>query len=166
MQSDWIVTTQFGMGGLSPSVAQRIDALPETGAVTALRYFDAKVDGSTTSASAVDPAHGRARTSSSTCAPASIADLGAHERRGAGRRRAKSKNLHVGDTVTMFFPETGDQQLTVVAVYGTKEPLGDYVISTQTFDANVATHVDNDVVVSQRAGCLEGSRLARPSSGC
>src|SRR4029078_9816293 len=28
MKSDWIVRTQFGMGGLSPSVAQRIDALP------------------------------------------------------------------------------------------------------------------------------------------
>src|SRR5262249_57342167 len=55
MKSDWIVTTQYGMGGLSPSVTERIDALPETGAVMALRYFDAKVDGSTTQASAVDP---------------------------------------------------------------------------------------------------------------
>ena len=41
MKSDWIVDTQFGMGGLSPAVTQRIDALPETGAVTALRFVDA-----------------------------------------------------------------------------------------------------------------------------
>jgi len=52
----------------------------------------------------------------------------------------------------MSFPETGDQQLKVVAVYGIKEPLGDYAISTQTFDANIATHVDNDVVVSAAPG--------------
>ena len=35
MRADWIVETQFGMGGMSPDVTQRIDALPETGAVTA-----------------------------------------------------------------------------------------------------------------------------------
>jgi putative ABC transport system permease protein len=150
MKSDWIVTTQFGMGGLSPSVTQRIDALPETGAVTALRYFDAKVDDGTTSASAVDP--GRVEQSVELDVRAgSIAQLGTHEV-AVQADTAKSKKLHVGDTVTMFFPETGNQRLTVVAVYGTREPLGDYAISMQAFDANIATHVDNDVVVTSAPG--------------
>jgi putative ABC transport system permease protein len=150
MKSDWIVTTQFGMGGLSPSVAQRIDALPETAAVTALRYFDAKVDDATTSASAIDPA----RVDQSVgldVRSGSIAELGAQEV-AVQAEVAKSKNLHVGDTVTMSFPETGDQPLTVVAVYGTKEPIGNYAISMQAFDANMATHVDNDVVVTSAPG--------------
>jgi putative ABC transport system permease protein len=150
MKSDWIVTTQFGMGGLSPSVTQRIDDLPETGAVTALRFFDAKVGGETTEASAIDPTRVE-QSVELALREGSIADLDAH---GVAVQAdtAKSKNLHVGDTVTMFFPETGDQQLTVVAVYGTKEPLGAYAISTHTFDANIAMHVDNDVVVSTAPG--------------
>src|SRR5262249_48332018 len=81
----------------------------------------------------------------------SVAKLGAHEV-AVQADVAKKKNLHLGDTVTMFFPETGNQAFTVVAVYGTKEPIGDYAISTQAFDANMATHVDNDVVVSSAPG--------------
>ena len=150
MRSDWIVTTQFGMGGLSPSVTERIDALPETGAVTALRLFDAKVGGSTSSASAVDPAR-VAQSVELDLRAGRITDLGAHEV-AVQADTAKAKNLHVGDTLTMFFPETGDQQLKVVAVYGTKEPLGDYVISMQAFDANIATHVDDYIVVSAAPG--------------
>jgi len=150
MRTDWIVSTQFGMGGLNPSVAQRIDLLPETGAVTALRYFDAKVGDASEQASAVDPAK-IGQSVELDLREGRITDLGTN---GVAVQAdtAKSKNLHVGDTITMFFPETGDQQLTVVAVYGTKEPMGDFVISTQTFDANITTHVDNDIVVSAAPG--------------
>ncbi len=77
--------------------------------------------------------------------------MGAHEV-AVQAETAKTKKLHLGDTVTMFFPETGNQRLTVVAVYGTKEPLGDYAISMQAFDANIAMHVDNDIVVSTAPG--------------
>ena len=38
----------------------------------------------------------------------------------------------------MTFAETGAQQFTVAAIYGTKDPLGGYAISLQAFDANVA----------------------------
>ena len=65
---------------------------------------------------------------------------------------AKAQNLHVGDTVEMFFAETGKQRLHVAAVYGTKEPLGSYMLSTAAYDANVATHVDNDVLVANAPG--------------
>jgi putative ABC transport system permease protein len=146
MKSDWIVTTQFGMGGLSPSVAQRIDALPQTGAVTALRYFDAKVGNTTTQASAIDPTRVE-RSVRLDVRTGSIGALGSHDV-AVRAEVAKKKNLHLGDTVTMFFPETGYQPFRVVATYGTKEPIGDYAISLPAFDANVATHVDNDIAVS------------------
>ena len=150
MRTDWIVTTQFGMGGLSPSVTERIDALPETGAVMALRYFDAKVDGSTTRASAVDPT--RVEQSMALDLRAGrVAGLGQHDI-AVQAETAKSKKLHIGDTVSVVFPETGNQSFTVAAIYGIKEPLGDYAISTAAFDANMATHVDNDVVVSAAPG--------------
>jgi putative ABC transport system permease protein len=150
VKSDWIVTTQFGIGGLSPSVAQRIGALPETGTVTALRYFDAKVDNATTQASAIDPAQVE-RSLRLDVRAGSIGALGSH---GVAVRAAvaKKKNLHLGDTVTMFFPETGNRPFRVVATYGTQQPIGDYAISLQAFDANVATHVDNDILVSAAPG--------------
>jgi len=150
IKSDWIVTTQFGIGGLSPSVAQRIDALPQTGAVTVLRYFDAKVDNATTQPSAIDPARVE-RTLRLDVRTGSIGALGSHDV-AVRAEVAKKKNLHLGDTVTMFFPETGDQPFRVVATYGTKQPLGDYAISLPAFDANVATHVDNAILVSAAPG--------------
>jgi putative ABC transport system permease protein len=150
MKTDWIVTTQLGMGGLSPSVAQRIAALPETIGVTTLRYFDAKVGATTTSASAIDPARVE-RSVRLDVRSGSITGLGA-DGVAVQAEVAKKKGRHLGDTVTMFFPETGNQRFRVVAVYGTKEPIGDYAISLQAFDANMATHVDNDVVVSAAPG--------------
>jgi putative ABC transport system permease protein len=150
MRGEFIVTTQFGMGGLSPDVADAIDELDETGEVTPLRYFDAVVGEATTAASAVDPETVEGGVDLDIRS-GSIADLGIG---GVAVRDdvAASDGIMIGDTVTMFFPETGDQQLTVVATYGTREPLGDYVISTATFDANIPTHVDNDIVVSPADG--------------
>ncbi len=150
MKSDWIVTTQFGMGGLSPAAAQRIDALPETGATATLRLFDVKVADQATSASAVDPV----RIDQSVALDVRdgrVADLGTN---GVAVQAdtAKSKHLRIGDTVHLFFPETGDQQFTVVAVYGTKDPLGEYMISTQAYDANVAMHIDDYITVSDAPG--------------
>jgi putative ABC transport system permease protein len=150
IKSDWIVTTQFGMGGLSPSVAQRIDALPETGTVTTLRYVDAKVDNATTQASAIDPATVE-RTLRLDVRTGSIGALGSHDV-AVRAQVAKKKNLHLGDTVTMFFPETGDQPFRVVATYGAQQPLGDYAISLKAFDANVATRIDSDILVSGAPG--------------
>jgi putative ABC transport system permease protein len=150
IKSDWIITTQFGMSGLSPSVAQRIDALPETGSVTTLRFFDAKVGNATTQASAVDPAR-VARSIRLDVRTGSIGALGSHDI-AVQANVAKKKHLHLGNTVTMFFPETGNQSFRVVATYGTREPLGDYAISLEAFDANVATHVDNDIFVSAAPG--------------
>ena len=153
MRSDFIVTTQFGMGGLSPDVARRIDELPETGAVTALRYFDTQVAGAAASASAVDPQRVEASVELDV-REGRITDLGTT---GVAVRRevAEERGLGVGDSVTLHFAETGEQRFAVVAVYGTKEPLGDYVVSHQTFDANMAVHVDNDIVVSSADGVAD-----------
>jgi putative ABC transport system permease protein len=118
--------------------------------VTALRYFDAKVDNATTQASAIDPAHVE-RSVRLDVRTGSIGVLGSHDV-AVRAAVAKKKNLHLGDTVTMFFPETGAQPFRVVATYGTNQPIGDYAISLQAFDANVATHVDNAILVSAAPG--------------
>ncbi|HRI10798.1 MAG TPA: hypothetical protein PKW35_23425, partial [Nannocystaceae bacterium] len=56
MRGDWFVETTFGQGGLAPSVGESIASLPEVGAMSALRYSAAIVDGAAADVSAFDPA--------------------------------------------------------------------------------------------------------------
>jgi putative ABC transport system permease protein len=150
MKGDSIVRTQAGMGGLDPSVAARIAALPEVAAVTPLRYTNASVGGSTKDVTAIDPAH-MAETVEANVARGSFADLGL-DGVAVQAREAESKHLRLGDTVTLDFPETGARPLRVVAVYDTQEPLGKYAISLATYDANVTPRVDSDIVVANAPG--------------
>ncbi len=150
MKGDYIVRTQFGMGGVSPDVASRIDALPETNAVTSLRYLSVETDGVVKDVTAFDPATVE-HTVYTDVRRGSMEQVGLHEV-AVQRDEAKRRGLRIGDTVALTFPETGPQDFRVAAVYGTKEPMGAYAISTAAFDANVATRVDNHVVVSVAPG--------------
>src|SRR5262245_29260485 len=146
MKGNYIVRTQFGMGGMSTDVAQRIDALPETSAVTPLRYASAKSNGATKDVTGLDPATVE-QTVYTDVQQGSLEHLGLHDV-GVLDKEAENRGLAIGDTVTLDFPETGAQAMRVVAVYGTDIPLGKYAISLEAFDANVAKHVDDDVVVA------------------
>jgi putative ABC transport system permease protein len=150
MKSDWIVTTQFGMGGVSPGLTQRIDALPETGTVAAMRSVSPQVDGVAKDAVAFDPAKINGTVGLDVRA-GDVTSLGTHEI-AVQTDEAKSQHLNVGSTVTLAFPETGPQRLRVVALYKTKEPVGSYVMSMQLFEANVSTHVDDEVLISKAPG--------------
>jgi putative ABC transport system permease protein len=153
MKADWIVETQFGMGGMSPDVTKRIDALPETGAVTALRYVNTKVDGKVVEVSAVDPATAE-QTIDFDLKSGSVTDLG-RDQVAVGADEATAHHLHVGDTVPMTFADTGTQLLRVAAIYGTKEPMGSYTLSIAGYDANVVDHVDQHALVNTADGYTE-----------
>ncbi len=150
MKSEWIVESQFGMGGLSPSVAQRVATLPEVGSVTRLRFASPTVNGKVKDLTALDPATASENIRLDVRA-GDIRNLGLH---GVAIQadEAKKMGLKVGDTVTMFFPETGKQPFTVTAIYETGQPMNAYAISIEAFDANVAQHVDNVLLVSTAPG--------------
>jgi len=150
MKGNYIVRTQFGMGGMSPDVARRIDALPETSAVTPLRYASAKTNGATKDVTGLEPATVE-QTVYTDMHQGSLEHLGLHDV-GVLDKEAEQRGLTIGDTVTLDFPESGAQAMRVVAVYGTDIPLGRYAISLDAFDANVAKHVDDDVVVAIAPG--------------
>jgi putative ABC transport system permease protein len=150
MKSDWIVDTQYGMGGLSPTVTHAIDALPETGQVTALRFTTAKAAEKTVELTAFDPTHIE-RNVRLNVEAGSVARLGAHTV-AVQAKEAETNLTKIGDKVTLTFAETGPQQFTVVAIYGTKEPLGSYVLSTNAFEANVSAHVDDAVLITNAPG--------------
>lgn len=158
LKGELIVDTQFGMGGLSPDVARQIAALPEVDAVTPLRYMTATVGGAATEVTAVDPATVE-RTGNTDLEDGSIAELGLHTV-AVQADVAERERLHVGDDVTLTFPETGEQTMRIVAVYGTKVPFGSYMVSLDAADANVAIPVDHNVAVKLVPGVTIGEARA------
>jgi len=138
------------MGGLSPTVAERIGELPEVAAVTPLRYFSATVGGSTKELSAFDTKTVD-ETVYTNVRHGSTSALGLHEI-AVQSKEATAHHVKIGDTVNVTFPETGTQPMRVVAEYGTEVPLGAYAMSLAAFDANVAAHVDNNVVIKTAPG--------------
>ena len=127
------------------SVATSIDK-----AMTGLRFVDTTVDGHAQSVSAFDPANVEQNIRLDLKSGDST-KLGLHQV-AVQAEVAKTNHVKLGDTVKMNFAETGVQQLKVVAIYGTKDPLGSYAISMRAFDANVAEHVDNVVLVANAPG--------------
>jgi putative ABC transport system permease protein len=150
MKSNWIVESQFGMGGLSPSVAQQVEALPEVRSVTRLRFANPIVNGGVKDLTAMDPSTA-AENIELKMRAGDIRKLGLHTV-AVQADEATKHHVKLGDTVTMFFPETGNQRFTVVAIYGTSQPLGTYAVSIAALDANVTQHVDNVLLVSDARG--------------
>ncbi len=150
VRSDWIVETAWGMGGLSPEATKTLDALPETASVTPLRYAPVSIDGTGLDVTAFDPAH--------------VGDaIDLHARQGdltklgpndlaVWQVTAKEKGLALGDSVSVKFADTGEQTFTVRSIYDEEGPTGGYAISLAAFDANVANHVDNYVLVDASKG--------------
>ena len=163
MKSECIVTSQYGMGGLSPGVAEEIDALPETGAVAAVAVLRCRGRRHDHELRRSSPPGSR-RASSFDLRSGAVSSMGPTDV-AVRATNAEHEHLQLGDTVKMSFPETGDQRFTVVAIYGTREPLGDYTSpgrrSTRTSPPTSTT------TSSCRAlrGCPP-SGPARRSTGC
>ncbi|RBY90972.1 ABC transporter permease [Blastococcus sp. TF02A-30] len=151
--ADLVVDSGAGLtGGVDPSLAARLDALPEVGAVTGLRVTPAELDGDPVLLGAVDPATAfdlldlqpQDGSPEALGAPDAIAVLD---------DTAREEGLQIGSTVPVVFRDTGPQELTVAMIYGEEleanGPVGTYVIGTATYAANVADDVDWKVVVAK-----------------
>src|SRR5262249_38589356 len=139
LKSDWVIAP-LQQDGLSPTVAEAVDALPETASVTSFRTAAAIVDGGTVQVTGIDPAHVEQHLDLDVQA-GSVHALEAHQV-GVLDSTAEQHHWQVGDTLTMDFPQTGTQHLTVAVIYGLQNPLGDYTLSQQAFAANVAHQND------------------------
>jgi putative ABC transport system permease protein len=150
MKSEYIVSTQFGMGGLSPKVAHELDALPETQAVTPVRFLTAKVGGTAKDISAFDAKSVddtlRLKEKAGTSHLVGLHDIAVQA------AEAETKHIEVGDTIKVNFVETGTQQMHVVGIFGAKDPFGQYAISMAAADANFTTHTDNILLIKDAPG--------------
>jgi putative ABC transport system permease protein len=148
---DFVITSPagFASGGLDPRLAASLNELPEVDAAGAIRAGVAEIDGSATQLLAasdeafdvvdVDPLEG------------SPADLGA-DTIAVFEDVAKDKDLSIGDRVPVVFKDTGGQELTVAMIYGESQPAGDWLLGTETYEANVDDQYDFQVFVRKADG--------------
>jgi putative ABC transport system permease protein len=154
-----IESGSFGLGGLSPQLAEELNQLPEVDAASGVRVAFTEVDGSEQELLAIqgDTVEQMFDVGVSEGA---IADLGPTQI-GVLREVAEEDGLEMGDTVDVRFAETGVQPLTVAAIYDEAQPAGPYLIGMEAYDANVSDAFDAEVYVDLGDGVsLEQGRQA------
>jgi len=139
---DFVVQSTAGlMGGLPPEVANDISALPEVAAVAQQRNGVAEIDGSGRFLSAIS-ADTFEQLADLDVVAGSFTDLDEVGTIAVYDNTADDKGWSVGDTISVTYPDTGAQQLRIVALYGRQEVLGTYVTGLPTFDANNTVQQD------------------------
>jgi putative ABC transport system permease protein len=148
---DFVVDSgAFDSGGLSPEFTRQLNELPEVGAATGIRVAMAEVDGAGTTLFAADPETmddifdvGLVEGSLQGMGATDIAVL---------QSVAEDEGLAIGDTVPVRFAATGEQELTVAAIYTERDLAGTYFLGLPAYDANVADHFDFQVFVTVADG--------------
>jgi putative ABC transport system permease protein len=167
---DIVVSSGGGLsGGVDPTLAQHLNALPEVAYATGMRQGFAEVAGKVTivmgvnTATAFDamniqPIHG---------SPAALSRYAI----AVSEDVAKEDGLSVGDVVPVAFKDTGAQQLRVAMIYREDAVAGSYLLGMPTYDANFKTHFDQQVIVKQSPDVTKEQalsaveRAAKPYAG-
>ena len=132
MIADYVITAD-GDFGFSPELAAQVEAMPELDPVSAVRYGNMRIDGSTkqvvgaelaelTDLMAVDVREGDPAESTD---PGSIIMT---------REAADDNGVALGDSITVEFAATGEQTLTVGAIYDNEFIIGHYMIDMSAWD--------------------------------
>lgn len=144
---DLVITSpqQFGGGGgLSPALAEQLRTLPEVETAAGARVGIAQIEGSPKYLMSgdqdldqlfdVEPLVG---------APddLGVTSIGVYE------DTAEDLGLALGDPVAVTFPTTGEQTLTVGMIYGENQPVGDWLLGIDAFEANFVDQLDAQVFV-------------------
>jgi putative ABC transport system permease protein len=149
LKTDYIVTLKGGGGpgggGISPVLAQRIAALPEIEASSAIRLGSAEVNGSQTFLAAADTAQ-ISRLYDFGGVSGSVSDVGLNAI-AVSSRKADSKHLKIGDLLPTRFVQTGTVPLRVAFIYKNNTLAGDYIISLATFEKNFAAQRQLDAQI-------------------
>ena len=149
LTSQFIVSNVVGQA-FSPDVAAQIREIDGVAGVTELRQAFPDIDGGFGFVAALDPQALRFAFAIPLEA-GSLADLGPGTVAVTGQE-ASSKDLALGDTVTMDF-QAGKQDLRVVAVFAASPAVpGDYLVSLDTLVKGGLTPLDSMVFVTKEPG--------------
>jgi putative ABC transport system permease protein len=145
-----VSTGSFDRGGVSPELARRLAALPQVSAAAALRFGHVDSDGSLTRITAADPRVFNQVIDVETVA-GSVATL-SPDQIAIFEQTAKDRHIGIGDSIRFTFAETGEKAFTVTAIYHRGDIAGEYLISTDAYDANVPNPLDALIFVKFKPG--------------
>jgi putative ABC transport system permease protein len=137
--------------GVSPAAADLVRGLDGVDTVEELRYTSALVQGSSRTVVGVDPDGldqvvdlGRQEGSLAAFTPGTVF---------LRAKAAEALGVTVGDPVTITFPETGEQTVTLAGTFSQDTLLeSDYLIPLVDFEENVTSRLDGSVLVTIRDG--------------
>ncbi len=139
--ADFIIS-EPSFNGFSPTLRDDLADDPEFSAVTGVRFGQFKFGGATKDIVAVDPEAGNVIDIG--LEKGDIAELGPQEIM-LHKDPAKDAGLQVGDTVDVQFSRTGTKTFTVAGIYDDATFAGNYLISTEAWNANFTDTLDQFV---------------------
>ncbi|MET8401259.1 ABC transporter permease [Streptomyces sp900116325] len=142
----------FGAGGsgLSPGLAPAVGRLPDVATAVGLGKGVAEVNGAGRALTVTDPA-ALAEVFDLGTVRGSMNALGANGIAVSGTEAAE-RDLHMGSTARLTFPDGKQQTFTVRALYDRSELAGDYVITRQAWAPHRAQDSDTLVAVTFEDG--------------
>ena len=145
-------------GGVDPGLARRVNGLPEVDSAAGLRQGVAQVAGSAVLLQSTDP---RTAVELMKVDPisGSPAALG-RDSIGVYKDVAEQKGLRLGDQVPVVFKDSGTRSLRLALIYGENRQAGNYLLSTQAYEANFTNRLDSKVLVKRAAGVSPAAALA------
>jgi putative ABC transport system permease protein len=150
MRADVVVDTagyggQVGASGFSPQLAQEIESIPGVQSATSVRGGNAVIDDATHSVTVVDPA-----------TLGDVLDLGVRSGATADLNAATiavsddvadANGWQPGSTMTITYPDSATDQLTVSAVYAHDTVVGDYLVAPAAWTPHSPQAIDRQVLV-------------------
>jgi len=157
---DFVISTnaQLGFGGLSPSLADDINKLPEVDRASGLGILTVKIDGkgqflSTVNPSTIDGVFNIGLTSGT------YNDLSANSIF-VSEKKAKRNLYTLGSQVTLTLSDETSRKLTIAGIYDLDQ-IGDYVVSRDVIASSSVANFDIAVYIKLKSGVSESdARLA------
>jgi putative ABC transport system permease protein len=158
VSADYIVSAgQFGVGGVSPELADRLNELPEVDVAAGARIGSAEIDGAVAQVNGVDPRV--FEIADVKPLEGSPADLDA-DSIAVFEDVATDRGLSVGDRVSADFRIAGPRELTVAMIYGENAGLrvegSDWLMTMDGFEAGFPDLLDTQVYVRTAEGVPAG----------
>ena len=150
LKADFILTSPT-FSGFSTSAAEDLRGVPGVETVSQVRQGEVKIEGGTAFITGLDPGTFPV-VSEVGIVQGGLEDLANPNSIAVFDDTANENGWSVGDTIPVEFPATGNVNLTVVALYSENGLIGDYAVSLQTYDVNVAQQLDVFVLIKAEDG--------------
>ncbi len=158
LAADFIISTSQFLPTISTELAPRLAGQPELSAVSGLQTGAWRFQGQGRSVFAGDPA---------TLPQVLKLDVTAGDAEGLRRGEVmvdetelKEQGLAIGDPLPMTFARTGTRELRIAGTFARNQLLGNYLVSTETFDANFTDRLDFVVLAKAADGTAPAAARA------